>query len=172
MIIWSCRFTIYLCSLINLFLVYFIKIIVHVYVESAWKQMIMSVSSFFVFFSFFSFAYTTSPAAVMKLVIFSRSSKPPYNFWWSGVGDGHCAIRSGWCLLHLWRTCSVVWSSSPQGHVGEGTILVSCACVRWACSGRNAVVPKTNWPGLSRRWYAFFSFLGFSAVLMMVLFSW
>ena len=56
----------------------------------------------------------TSPAAVMKLVVFFRSSKPPYNFWWSGVTDGHCAIRSGWCLLHLWRTCSVVWSSSPQ----------------------------------------------------------
>ena len=68
------------------------------------------------FFFLFSFAYTTSPAAVMKLVVFLRSSKPPYNFWWSGVADGHCAIRSGWCMLHLWRTCSVVWSSSPQGH--------------------------------------------------------
>jgi len=40
------------------------------------------------------------------LVVFFRSSKPPYNFWWSGVADGHCAIRSDWCLLHLWRTCS------------------------------------------------------------------
>ena len=51
-----------------------------------------------VFFFFFSFAYTytTSPAAVMKLVFFFRSSKPPYDFWWSGVADGHCAIR----LLH------------------------------------------------------------------------
>ena len=68
---------------------------------------------FFFFFFFFSFAYTTSPAAVMKLVVFFRSSKPPYNLWWSGVADGHCVIRSGWCLLHLWRTCSVVWSSSP-----------------------------------------------------------
>ena len=29
---------------------------------------------------FFSFAYTTSPAEVMKLVVFFRSSKPPYNF--------------------------------------------------------------------------------------------
>ena len=75
-------------------------------------------SVFFFFFNFsFSFAYTTSPAAVMKLVVFFRSSKPPYNFWWSGVADGHCAIRSGWCLLHLWR-CSFVWSSSPQGLVG------------------------------------------------------
>ena len=84
-----------------------------------------------------------SPAAVMKLVVFFRSSKPPYNFWWSGVADGHCAIRSGWCLLHLWRTCSVIWSSSPQGHVGgKERFLVSCACVRWACCGRNAVVPK------------------------------
>ena len=65
------------------------------------------------FFFFFSFAYTTSPAAVMKLVVFFRSSKPPYNFWWSGVADGHCAIRSCWFLLQIWRTCSVVWSSSP-----------------------------------------------------------
>ena len=79
--------------------------------------------------SFFSFAYTTSPAAVVKLVVFFRSSKPPYNFWWSGVAEGHCAIRSGLCLLHLWRTCSVVWSSSPQGHVGEGTIFsFLCMC--------------------------------------------
>ena len=77
---------------------------------------------------FFSFAYTTSPAAVTKLVVFFRSSKPPNNFWWSGVSEGQCAIRSGWCLLHLWRTCSVVWSSSPQGHVGEGTI-VSFLCM-------------------------------------------
>mgnify|MGYP006890281883 CR=1 FL=1 len=61
-------------------------------------------------FFFISFD-TTSPAAVMKLVVFFRSSKPPYNFCWSGVADGHCAIRSGWCLLHLWRTCTVVWSS-------------------------------------------------------------
>ena len=29
-----------------------------------------------VFFFFFSYAYTTSPAAVMKLVVFFRSSKP------------------------------------------------------------------------------------------------
>ena len=50
-------------------------------------------------FFFFSFAYTTSPAAVMKLVVIFRFSKPPYNFWWSRVADGHCAIRSGWCLL-------------------------------------------------------------------------
>ena len=81
---------------------------------------------------FFSFAYTTSPAAVMKLVVFFRSFKPPYYFWWSGVADGHCAIRSGWCLLHLWRTCSVVWSSSPQGHVGEGTIFsIICSPIIW-----------------------------------------
>ena len=30
---------------------------------------------------------------------------------------------------------------------------------------------KTTWPGLSR-WYASFSCLGFSAVLMMMVFSW
>ena len=88
-----------------------------------------------------------------KLVVFFRSSKPPYNFWWSGVADGHCAIRSGLCLLHLWRTCSVVWSSSPQGHVGEGThfsFLWMCALsLLWP--ERNRV--KNTWPGLSRRWY-------------------
>ena len=107
----------------------------------------------------------------MKLVVFFRSSKPPYNLWRSGVADGHCAIRSGWCMLHIWRTCSVVWSSSPQGHVGEGTIfnfLCMCALsLLWPKRSR----AKTNWPGLSRRWYASFSFLGFSAVLMMVVFS-
>ena len=125
-----------------------------------------------IFFFFFSFAYTTSPAAVMKLVVFFRSSNPPYNFWWSGVADGHCAIRSGWCLLHIWRTFSVVWSSSPQGHVGEGTsfsFLCMCALSMLWPERSHA---KTTWPGLSRRWYTSFSFLGFSAVLMMVVFSW
>ena len=117
-------------------------------------------------------AYTTSPAAVMKLVIFFRSSNPPYNFGWSGVADGHCAIRSGWCLLHLWRTCSVVWSSSPQGHVGEGNIfsfLCMCALsLLWSERSR----AKITWPGLSKRWYASFSCLDFSAVLMIVVFCW
>ena len=84
----------------------------------------------------------------------------PYTFWWSGVADGHCAIRSGWCLLHLWRTCSVGWSSSPQqGHIGEGTIFsFMCMCVLsmlWSERSR----AKTTWPGLSRRWYASFSCL-------------
>ena len=95
-----------------------------------------------VFFFFFSFAYTTSPAAVMKLVVFFRSSKPPYHFWWSGVADGHCAIRSGWCLLPLWRT----WLSGPPHHrytLRKERFLVSCACVRWACCGRNTDVPKS-----------------------------
>ena len=94
---------------------------------------------------FFSFTYTTSPAAVMKLMVFFRSSKPPYKFWWSGVADGHCAIRSGWCQLYIWRTCSVVWFSSPQGHVGEGTIfsfLCMCALsLLWPERSR----AKTTW---------------------------
>ena len=54
-------------------------------------------------FFFFSFAYTytTSPAAVMKLVVFfMRSSKPPYNFWWSGVADGHCTIINKRILIN------------------------------------------------------------------------
>ena len=127
---------------------------------------------FFFSFFFFSFAYTTSIAAVMKLVVFVRSSKLPYTFWWSGVADGHCAIRSGWCLLHIWRTCSVVWSSSPQGHVGEGNIfsfLCMCALsLLWSERSR----AKITWPGLSKRWYASFSCLDFSAVLMIVVFCW
>ena len=83
--------------------------------------------------SSFRFAYTTSPAAVMHWVVFFRSSKRPYNFGWSEVTDGHCAIRSGWCMLHFWRTCSVALSSSPQGHVGgKEWCLVSCTCVESA----------------------------------------
>ena len=93
-------------------------------------------------FFFFSFAYTTSPAAAMKLVVFFRSSRPPYSFWWCGVADGHCAIRSGWCLLHLWRTCSLSGPPHHRDTLGKERFLVSCARVRWACCGRNAVVPK------------------------------
>ena len=55
---------------------------------------------------------------------------------------------------------------------GEGTIfsfLCMCALsLLWPECSR----AKTTWPGLSRRWYASFSCLGFSAVLMMVVFSW
>ena len=132
-----------------------------------WKRPdVKSVNQYLLVF-FFSFAYTTSPAVVMKLAVFFRSSKTPYNFWWSGVAEGHCAIRSCWCLLHIWRTCSVVWSSSPQGHVGEGTIFSSlCMCafsLLWPERSR----AKTTWPGLPRMWYASFSCLGFSAVLYM-----
>ena len=47
------------------------------------KQRLQMLEVFF----FFSFAYTTSPAEVMKLVVFFRSPKPPYNFWRSGVAD-------------------------------------------------------------------------------------
>ena len=86
---------------------------------------------------FFSFAYTTSRAAVMKLVVFFRSSKPPYNFWWSGVANGQklcCYISEEHARL-----------SGPPHHrdtLGNERFLVSCAYVRWACCGRNAVVPK------------------------------
>ena len=77
----------------------------------------------------------------------SSSGPPsgPYTFWWSRDTDGHCAIRSCWYLLHLWRTCSVVWSSSLQGHVGEGTIisfLCMCALSRLnpSCNNQNVSV--------------------------------
>ena len=61
-------------------------------------------ASHIIFFFFFSFAYTTSPAAVMKLAL------------------------------------SLLWPERSRA--------------------------KTTWPGLSRRWYASFSCLGFSAVLI------
>ena len=49
----------------------------------------------------FLFSYTTSPAAVMKLVVFFRSSRSPCNFWWSGVADGQNAVKM---LLLYFRT--------------------------------------------------------------------
>ena len=120
------------------------------------------------------FCWTVSYYRTWRLTgqILLQVLQTPYNFWWSGVADGHCAFRSGWCLLHFWRTCSVVWSSSPQGHVGEWTsfsFLCMCALSPlWPERSR----AKTSWPGLSRRRYASFSCLGYSAVLMMVVFSW
>ena len=93
---------------------------------------------------FFSFAYTTSPAAVMELVVFFRSSKPPYNFWWSGVADGH------FVRFALVGVCNISeeharLSGPPHQRdtLAKERFLVSCACVRWACCGRNAVVPKS-----------------------------
>ena len=74
-------------------------------------------------------------------------------------------------VTSLWRTCSVVWFSPPQEHVGEGTnfsFLCMCALsLLWPERSRT----KTTWPGLSRRWYAS-SYLGFSAILTMVVISW
>ena len=68
-----------------------------------------------------------------------------------------------------------VWLSGPPHHrdtLGEGTtfsFLCMCALsLLWPERSR----AKTTWPGLSRRWYASFSFLGFSAVLMMLAISW
>ena len=89
---------------------------------------------------FFSFAYATSPAAVMKLVVFLRSSKPPYNFWWSGVAGGYCEM-----VVVCYISEEHARLSGPLHHrdtLGKERVLVSCACVRWACCGRNAVVPK------------------------------
>ena len=65
--------------------------------------------------------------------------------------------------------------SGPPHHrntLGEGTnfsfLCMYALSLLWPERSR----AKTTWPGLSRRWYASFSFLGFSAVLMMVVFSW
>ena len=50
--------------------------------DKNWLKMFLYGSKYYRIFFFFSFAYTTSPAAVMKLVVvFNRSAKPPYNFW-------------------------------------------------------------------------------------------
>ena len=68
--------------------------------------------------------------------------------------------------------------SGPPHHrdtLGKEHFLVSCGflcmcalSLLWPERSR----AKTTWPGLSRRWYASFSCLGFSSVLMMVVFSW
>jgi len=57
--------------------------------------------------------------------------------------------------------------SGPPHH--RDSFLCMCALsLLWPERSR----AKTTWPGLSRRWYASFSCLGLSAVLMMVVFSW
>ena len=66
--------------------------------------------------------------------------------------------------------------SGPPHHrdtLGKEQFLFSFLCM---CA-LNMLMPersraKSTWPGLPRRWYASFSCLGFSAVLMMVVFSW
>jgi len=74
--------------------------------------------------------YTTTPVSTMKDVVRLRSSTSPYSFCWRIVSWGHVAARSWSCRLHLWRTCSAVWSSSPHGHFGDCTsryFLYMCA---------------------------------------------
>ena len=92
---------------------------------------------------FFSFAYTTSPAAVMKLVVFFRSSKPPII---SGESELLMATVR-FALVGVYYIseeyllgCLVLLTTGTRW--GKERVLVSCACVRWACCGRNAVVPK------------------------------
>ena len=76
--------------------------------------------------------------------------------WWSSSGPPSPHILSGEAELlmatvrfALVGVCYISEEharlSGPPHHrdtFGEGTILVSCACVLWACCGRNAVVPK------------------------------
>ena len=72
-------------------------------------------------------------------------------------------------------SCLGCTSSGPPHHrntLGEGTnfsfLCMYALSLLWPERSR----AKTTWPGLSRRWYASFSCLGFSAVLMIVVFSW
>ena len=118
--------------------------------------------------SLFLFAYTTSPAPVMKLVVFFRSSKPPYNFWWSGDADGQCAIRSGGVCYISEEHAGLSGPPHHRDTLGEGTIVSFLCMCALSLLWPERSCAKTTWLGLSRRWYASFSCLGFSAVLMMV----
>ena len=99
---------------------------------------------------FFSFAYTTSPAAVMKLVVFFRSSKPPH------IISGEAGLLMATVRFSLVGVCYISGEhtrlSGPPHHRdtlggGKERFLVSCACVRWACCGQNAVYYTTNQAG-------------------------
>ena len=74
----------------------------------------------------------------MKLVVFFRSSKP-----------GKVELLKATVRFALVGVCYISEEharlSGPPHHrdtLGEERFLVSCACVHWACCGRNAVVPK------------------------------
>ena len=105
--------------------------------------------------------------------------------WWSSSGPPSTHIISGEVELlkatvrfALVGVCFISGEharlSGPPHHrdtLGKERFLVSCESalsLLWPERSR----AKTTWPGLSRRWYASFSCLDFSAVLMMVVFSW
>ena len=105
--------------------------------------------------------------------------------WWSSSGPPSPDIISGEAELLMatvrFALVSVCYISEeharlsdPLHHrdtLGEGTIFsLLCMCplsLLWPERSR----AKITWPGLSRRWYASFSCLGLSALLMMVVFS-
>ena len=91
-------------------------------------------------FFFFSFAYTTIPAAVMKLVVFFRSSKPflVKRSCWRPLCDSLWLVS----VTYLKKMLGCLVLLTTGTHWGKEWFLVSCACVRWACCGRSAVVPK------------------------------
>ena len=65
--------------------------------------------------------------------------------------------------------------SGPPHHrdtLGEGTMFSFLCMCALSLLWPERSLAKTTWRGLSRRCYEFFSCLGFSAVLMMVVFSW
>ena len=78
----------------------------------------------------------------MKLVVFFRSSKPH-------IISGGAELLMATVRFALIRVCYISEEharlSGPPHHrdtLGKEQSLVSCACVCWACCGRNAVVPK------------------------------
>ena len=106
--------------------------------------------------------------------------------WWSSSGPPSSHIISGEAELlratvrfALVGVCYISEEharlAGPPHHrdtLGEGTMFsFLCMCALSLLWPERSRV-KITWPGLPRRWYASFSFLGFSAVLMMVVFSW
>ena len=134
--------------------------------------------------------HTSDISSIWKERSSSSSSRSPTGpvqqhrwSWWSSSGP-HIISCEAELLMATVRFALVgvcyiseehARLSGPPHHrdtLGEGTIfsfLCMCALtLLWPERSR----AKTTWPGMSRRWYASFSCLGFSAVLMMVVFSW
>ena len=88
------------------FLCYFINVI---NLSSVWTTVLL----------FVRWRYTWRAALEMKSMVFWRASTGPCSFSYIGAGVGQISSLSNWWFLQSWRMCCVVWSASPQGHMGE-----------------------------------------------------
>ena len=94
-------------------------------------------------FFFLAFAvYTIKAAREMNEVVFSSSCLQPESLVVRGVLTGHTSSLVALWRGHLCRTCSVVWSSWPQGQVGEGASF-SLRCI-WLFSLMFGAKPHQN----------------------------